>query len=355
MSFRDIKGQDKAVGFLKGALESGRIAHAYIFFGPEGVGKRLTAMNFAKALNCSRQGYVQLEGTKVFVGNLGSRQGYVQPEGTQIFVENLGGFQDSPCGQCISCKKIDTGNHPDFRLITPEKEGASIKIDAVRSLTKDISLKPYEAKKKVYIIDDASSMKHEAQNALLKTLEEPVSESVLILLTADISRLFSTIRSRAQEVKFFPLAMEEVKDILVNVYKIDALRAHILAHISSGTLGGALRYNKEELFSKRSKLIDAVVKRQFFDWDFDGLSRVELKTYLDIMLTWYRDILIAKTGARDESVFVNIDKKEAILNEAARTDYGRIDNIIKQIISTGIFLDENANPKLAMSVLGLNI
>jgi len=319
VSFNKIRGQARAIGFLKTAIENKRVGHAYIFFGPQGVGKRLAAVNFAKALNCA--------------------------------APKDGG----PCDACNSCKKIDAMKHPDFIVLSPEKDSASIKIDAVRELARDISLKPYEAQKKVYIIDDAGLMKHEAQNALLKTLEEPVTDSVLILVTSDISRLFSTIRSRAQELRFFPLAADEVKEVLVGDYGIEKTRAHILAHISSGTLGGALAYNHEELFEKRSRIIDAIDKKTFFEWDFEGVSRTELKMYLDIILTWYRDILVAKTGPGSGSGFVNIDKEDAIMRQAGEIECGRLDDIIKEVISTASFLDQNANPKLAMSVLGLNI
>jgi DNA polymerase-3 subunit delta' len=319
VSFDNIKGQDRAIEYLKAAIANGRVGHAYIFFGPQGVGKRLSATNFAKALNCA------------------------------------GSSRDLPCDECISCKKIDSLNHPDFVVLSPEKDSASIKIDAVRELARDISLKPYEARKKVYVIDDAALMKHEAQNALLKTLEEPVTDSVLMLVTSDISRLFSTIRSRAQEVRFFPLTADEVKEALVGAYGVEKTRACILAHISGGTLGGALKYNNEELFEKRSRIIDAIDRKTLFEWDFEGVSRTELKMYLDIILTWYRDILVAKTGSMPAGGFVNIDKKDAILRQAREIECGRIDDIIKEVISTASFLDRNANPKLAMSVLGLNL
>jgi len=319
LSFKDIKGQDKAVSFLKSVLENNRFSQAYIFFGPNGVGKKLTALNFAKAFNCA-----------IPVGQ-------------------------RPCDACVSCRKIDASNHPDVFLLVPEKEDASIKIDQVREVIKNISLKAYEARKKVYIIDDAHLMTPEAQNALLKTLEEPPSDSVLILITDNMESLFSTIVSRSQVVKFFPFAVAEVKDILTQVYKIDAVKAHILAHISSGMLGEALRQNDEDFFKKRSRIIKGLEDRTFFDWEFEGLSRPDLKLYLDVMLTWYRDILIAKTGLTEEAAFVNIDKRDAVLNEAARADFAFLDSIIKQIISTNSFLEQNANPKLAMSVLGLQI
>jgi len=318
VSFKDIKGQDRAISFLKGSIETGRMSHAYIFHGPSGVGKKLTAVNFAKAVNC------------------------------------LGGGASS-CDACASCRKSDSSNHPDLSILKPEKEGSAIGIDAVRALIKDVGLKPYEGKKKFYIIDEASSMKEEAQNALLKTLEEPPSDSVIILIAESLGRLFPTIVSRSQAVKFFPLRIDEVRDILVEKYGVEAPKAHILAHLSSGRLGEALRYRDEEFFAKRDRVITALADRTFFESDFDKLTKADLKIYLNILLTWYRDILVAKAGGVDGPEVVNIDRKEAILAEAAGTGFDRLDRMIRQVISTNSFVEQNVNPKLAMAALGVSI
>lgn len=318
MSFRDIKGQDSAIRFLKNTIENNRTAHAYIFLGSSGVGRKKTALNFAKALNC------------------------------------LSESPDKPCGQCASCKKIERFNHPDIFLLSPEKKGSSIKIERMRELIKNIGLKPYEAKMKVYIIDDAHQMTQEAENALLKTLEEPPSESILILITEDLSLLFQTIVSRSQVVRFFPLGLDEVKEILIKEYKIDAAQAHILSHLSSGSIGEALKYKDEKFFDRRESLIRGLLKNAFLDLDFDDVPKEDLRLSLDIMLTWYRDILVRKLGL-DDSRVVNIDKLDNISKEAKRLDADYLDGIIREIILTNSFLDQNANPKLAMSVLGLKI
>lgn len=218
MSFRDIKGQDNAILFLKGSIRKNRVSHAYIFLGPRGVGKRLTALNFAKALNCGSE------------------------------------TPDRPCDMCNSCEKIDNLRHPDLFLLKSEKDNSIIKIDAIRGLIKNMTLKPYEAKKKVCIIDDAHLMNQEASNALLKTLEEPPSESILILIADRSDDLFPTIVSRCQIVKFFPLSIEEVKKILINEHKVDELKAHILSHIASGSIGEALRYSQTDIESIKMKM-----------------------------------------------------------------------------------------------------
>lgn len=318
MSFSDIKGQDSAIRFLKSALETNRVSHAYIFLGPQGVGKKLAALNFAKALNC-------------------------KPEAP-----------DRPCDSCISCKKIDGLNHPDISLLKQEEKSPSIKIDKVRELIRSIGLKPYEGKKKVYVIDGADFLTQEASNALLKTLEEPPSESVLILIAEDLAALFRTIVSRSQVVRFFPLGMDAIREVLIKEYKIDDMKAHILSHLSAGGIGSALAFKDEDFFDKRSSLITGLLHNTFFDSDFEGISRNDLKSYLGLMLTWYRDILISKIGL-EGSHFINIDRKDTIAAEAKRLNYDYMYNAIREIITTSGFLDQNANPKLAMSALGLKI
>ena len=321
MSFKDIQGQDRATSFLRGSIESGRISHAYIFYGPYGIGKKLTAMNFAKALNCSA----------------------ANEAGGASFAQS--------CDACIPCRKIDSSNHPDVSVLRPEKEGGSISIDAVRALIKDASLKPYEAKKKVYIIDEADGMKEEASNAFLKTLEEPPSDSVFILIAESLRRLPATIVSRSQVVKFFPLRVDEVKDILIKLYGVDEPKAHVLSHLSAGRLGDAVKYADEAFLAKREKVIAALADRTFFESDFDKLSKTDLKVYLAILLTWYRDILVAKSGGPE---VVNIDRKDVIIAEAAKTGFDRLEQMIGQIISTYSYVEQNANPKLAMAALGMS-
>lgn len=321
MSFKDMQGQDKAISNLRHALENGRVSHGYLFLGPDGVGKKMAAMNFAKALNCKD--------------------------------DKIGGS----CDSCVSCMKIDAGSHPDVLFLKPEKVGASIKIEKVRELIRSLSLKPYEGRNKVFIIDDADAMGHEAQNALLKTLEEPPAESILILMTSNAKGLFETIVSRLQIVKFFPLRVETVKDILVRTYKMDEVTANVLSRLSSGRLGEALKYKDEDFSNKRSRIIKGLMDKTFFDSDFDGLSREELKSYLEIMLSWYRDLLVTKArgGPGDGEGLLNIDKKDALAAGAKDMGFEQLDETIRQIILTSSFLEQNANAKLAMGVLGVNI
>jgi DNA polymerase-3 subunit delta' len=317
VSFDGIKGQDRAVSFLKGSISGGRIAHAYIFYGARGVGKKLSALEFAKAVNCASPG-------------------------------------ERPCRLCPSCAKIGSSSHPDVSVITPAAGSQSLGIDGIRSLISDISLKPYEARKKIYIIDEADSLTEEASNALLKTLEEPPTDSVIILIAEKLQHILPTIISRSQTVRFFALAAETVERILVKDRGLEAGAAGVLSRLSSGSMAAALRYADGKFFEKRSVIIRSLRERSIFDIDLDRAAKPDLKAYLDIMLAWYRDLLVAKasSGAVDA---VNADMKGEISEESARISFGDLDRIIKSIIMTGAFLDQNANPKLAMAALGVEI
>lgn len=296
MPFENIKGHSEAIVFLEGAVKSGRLSHAYIFTGSAGIGKKLVAVSFAGALQCK--------------------------------------------GANLS-------------LIAPDKEGGSISIDKMRDLMKNISLKPYEGTRNVFIIDDAGSLTQEASNALLKTLEEPPAGAVIILIAETTEELLPTIVSRAQVVRFSAFRPEELKDILIKDYSMDEVRAHILSYLSSGRLGEALKYDTEDFSQRRDSIIKGLKDGTFFDSDFEGVSRSRMKSYLDIALSWYRDILITKAGIVNEPQLFNIDRKEEVFREAGRMELGRLNNAIKEIISTASLIDQNANLKLAMSVLGI--
>ncbi len=314
MSFKDIRGNDAAIFFLKKSSGAGRIANAYIFSGPGGIGKRLSALAFAKAINC------------------------------------LSPNEGLSCDRCPSCKKIDSSNHPDVLLTAPEKKGASIKIDDIRVVIKDNGLKPYEAKVKVYIIDEADLLTEEAANALLKTLEEPSTASMLILITEKPAALLPTIRSRCQTVNFFPLDTAIVEEILTASHNIDGAKTRLLGHISCGSPGRALELEDNGFFDKRERIIKALSSYTFSDLEFDKTARPDLRAVLNIMLTWYRDILVMKAGGGG---LVKVDRIELISSEADTTGFEKLDNVLKRIILTQTYLDQSANSKLAIAALGL--
>jgi len=205
MKFSEIVGQEVAVSILKKSIEKGRCANAYLFVGPDGVGKRTTAIAFAKVLNC--------------------RSSY-----------------GDACDSCDSCRKIENGTHPDVELIGAREAGLTISIDQIRGLQKRISYKPLEGNWKVYIIDDAASTTEDAANCLLKTLEEPPPRVILILITENIYRLLSTIRSRCQLILFRQIPRILIEKILVDKYKMLPEEARSLSWLSSGSIGRAIYY-----------------------------------------------------------------------------------------------------------------
>lgn len=321
MAFDGIVGQKKAIESIKKAIEDNQIAHAYLFEGAEGLGKKAIALNLATALVCS--------------GN------------------------DKPCGKCNSCLKASTGNHPEIKVI--EEEG-TIKVDEIRQLIKDIQLKPYEGIRKVYIICDADKINIQGQNALLKTLEEPPHYATIILLATRSSRLLPTIVSRCQTIKLSPLSLDEVKTYLVNNKDINNERAQMLAAFSGGIVGRAEKLLDDEDFHKRreeliklsrnlitSNLISILDQISFFEEEKSNVEEI-----LDLMISWYRDLYVYKE-TRSLDLIINIDKIDEIELQSVRVDLGKVRDIIFIIEKAKNNLKSNVQFHLNIEVMLLNI
>lgn len=229
MSFDSILGQELPKQILSRALENGSIAHAYLFFGPESIGKRLTALEFARALNCEQSG------------------------------------PQSACGHCNSCSKIDRGLHPDIFIVEPVKSTPTareslIKIDPIRNLQRKLSYLPYEGRSKVAIIDGAESMNLQAANTFLKTLEEPPGQTIIIMIASNPNLLLPTIISRCQALKFHALSTSQVKEILLKKLQADAElfpqeELQSRASRSMGQVSAALDENLLQLSQYRGELL----------------------------------------------------------------------------------------------------
>ena len=209
--FSELLGQQRAKTLLERSLLSERIAHAYLFRGPGGVGKKLFAAAMAKSLNCRTSG----------------------PAGA--------------CDQCVSCKKYLSGNHPDYLVESPENQ--AIKIERIRELTKSLSYPPYESERRVIVLEDVHTMRAEAANSLLKTLEEPPAGNVLILTAETSKNVLPTIRSRCQVIPFFPLSVSETMEILRDKHGIAEEQAGLLARLSEGSPGRALLFDKTDMIA----------------------------------------------------------------------------------------------------------
>jgi DNA polymerase-3 subunit delta' len=217
MAFSDIKGQDKAIEFLNAAIKNGKIAHAYVFGGPNGCGRSLLARNFAKALNCEDK-------------------------------------DKAPCDHCSSCRKIDRDIHPDVKWIRKDDRSRQIKIGQIREIESQIILRPYEGHYKVFIIVEAELMNIEASNSFLKTLEEPPQNSVLILIVERPKDLLPTIASRCQAMRLGPMRTSELSSVLMSKYGMVKEKAEFISKISEGRLGKAISCKNDMLDWKNGVL-----------------------------------------------------------------------------------------------------
>jgi DNA polymerase-3 subunit delta' len=279
MALRDVVGNQRAVQIIRKEIETGRVYPAYLFTGMEGIGKRLAALNMAKALNC--------------------------PDG-----------EGDACDNCPVCQRMDKGVHPDLLQINPT--GEVIKIGQIRELQRSLAFKPYEARWRVVIVDGAERMTRETANAFLKTLEEPPQSTTIILIATAREGLPPTVLSRCQRVTFNPLSEEEVQKVLAD--QLTPEEIHIRAPLAGGSPGRALRMDGEEVTQARgalpSALSPSVGRRLQLAQE---LARQEGRgsMFLEILEGWLRDLIVYReTG--DEGMLLNRDLADEVKRVASR-------------------------------------
>jgi len=321
MPLKDVRGQERAVDILKSSVAQNRVAHAYLFLGPEGVGKLKTALEFSKFLNCQDN-------------------------------------QEEGCGSCPSCIKIEKQIHPDIFVITKEESKAQLSIKKIRQLQRRLSLKAFEAEYKVAIIADAEDMTEEAANSLLKMLEEPGADTVFILIASSEKRLADTIVSRCQIIRFRPLTKDEVTEILTKDFSIDKDEAKFLSTVSNANVEKALFLKERDAIVWKNDIIDrfllsdALLKKDRSSIMTD--KREQQLEAMDVLLGFYRDLLIFKITS-ESSLVINIDRIDKITDMAVHLDIGRIEASIGEITKTKRLLESNVNSKLAITALGERI
>lgn len=297
MAFKDVLGQERAIRLLLNALKTGRIPSALLFAGEPGIGKRYTAINFAKALNCLKNG------------------------------------SDS-CDSCASCKKIESGIHPDILFLKPEK--GEIRIDEIRSIEDALSLRPFEGKRKVVIIDEAEKMNQSASNAFLKTLEEPPLSSVIILITSSPDSLPSTIRSRCSRINFLPISEREAEIILKKIASSD-YDLKTLAKLSMGRPGLVV---SSDTLKDRERLI-GMIKTMLKGGNNPWKDRSEVEAFIEYMLLVLRDIMVLKLDY--EEGFLNRDIKDYLKEFAERTAIKDIIDVYEKMLELKKKLEFNLN------------
>jgi len=316
MSFSEIKAQERAVDILKVSVSESRVAHAYLFLGPNGVGKHSAAIEFAKLINCAS------------------------------------GKKDN-CTTCSSCIKIEKNTHPDIFIISAEKGERIISIDKIRELSARLSLKPFEARYKIVIID-AQSLNEEASNALLKILEEPGSDIVFMLIAVNINALLDTIASRCHIVRFRPLSRSDVIDILSTDYDIDEKEAGFLADLSGLNIKKALLLRQQDALLWKNGVIDEFNSNMPLSGPNDksiiNSTRDMQLDAMDILLSFYRDVIVYKY-TKDTSLIMNSDRQQAILDFAEKEKIASLSLAIGHIEEAKVLLTANVNSKLAVKIL----
>jgi len=322
-----VVGHEWAVELLERSLANGRAAHAYLLLGLPQIGKTTLALNFAQALNCLDEG--------------------------------------KPCGQCRSCLKIAHGNHPDVRVIEAVNE--TIKIDQIRAMQREVALSPHEGRWKVYVIRQMERATTEAANCLLKTLEEPPAQVILMLTASDIDQLLPTIISRCQVLNLRPPSILLVQKALEERWGVDPKRARLLARLSGGRLGWAVRASEDEaILQKRERRLDEMIElmghgtvapygrverlryAQHLSQSSDGLREM-----LDLWLSWWRDLLLIKGGSSTE--VTNVDREATLRSQARGYSLPQVRDFIAALRAAVWQLEHNANTRLTLEVLMLSL
>jgi DNA polymerase-3 subunit delta' len=323
--FNDIIGHKEIIRHLKNAIETGKVSHSYIFTGETGSGKKLLAGTFAMTLQCEAG-------------------------------------RTDPCEQCDSCKKAIGKNHPDIITVSHEKQN-TISIDEIRDqVIHDVDIKPYCSPYKIYIIPEAELLTLQAQNSLLKTIEEPPEYAVIMLLTNNIDSLLPTIRSRCVRLDLKVVDDSLVKDYLMEHLQVPDYQAEIDASYAHGSIGRAKEAATSQEFSDMTKnalkILKNADKMEVYEMT-DAIKNLadekqNINDYLDIFQFWFRDVLMFKaTREIDNLVF----KQEInyIKEQASKRSYENLEKIQEAIDKTKVRLRANVNFELAMELLFLTI
>jgi DNA polymerase-3 subunit delta' len=332
--FGSIIDQEQPIQILTTFIKKGTIPHALLFTGIEGVGKLAAAMTFAMACNCI----------------------------TQMQNEKKAQNKSGPCDQCRSCKKINSGNHPDIIHIKPS--GHFIKIAQIRSLCQTLAMKPYEARLRVVIISDAQAMNPEAGNALLKVLEEPPDHTILILITMQRSDLLPTIVSRCRHIRFSPISQKILEALLVQEKGVDPDEAIIIAAMANGSFTKAVSMSQTNWINKRNWLIKAIGLDQPESLSSKPLAlilafserlsknREILLDSLEIIKSWLRDLVIYKYYPEK---IINKDLADKIQYASQKVTVKSLLLQTEAIQSAQKNIQSNANLRLTLDVMATRL
>ncbi len=317
MGFAEIIGHDQQLSTLRSALASQRLHHAYFFAGPEGVGKRTIAIALAKAIHC-----MQLD--------------------------------DDFCGHCVNCARISDGNHPDVRFVEPLAGKKEISIQQIRELERELNYRSFSGGRKIAVIDPAMLMNLASQNALLKTLEEPPQDSLILLIAANDGALLPTVRSRCLRLPFAPLRRHEVAGFLQAKLAMNTGDAEFLAALSMGSIGAAVNLDKDELIEKRRNWVNVLSSLKAGDHHAAMLAAEALSANRDDALkflkwseSWYRDVLV-HTVTDNAGALVNLDLLEQIRQQSVSNGAESALNAISRVADALAGIQRNLNRRMVL-------
>lgn len=323
--FQDILGHEQIIEHLQNAIKTDKVSHAYILDGPDMSGKKMIADAFSMTLECEKKG-------------------------------------TEPCMECHSCKQALGKNQPDIIYLQHEKPN-TISVDDIRSqINNDIGVKPYSSPYKVYIVDEAEKMNVQAQNALLKTIEEPPAYAVILLLTNNAEIFLPTILSRCVRLSLKAVPDEKIKAYLMENYEVPDYKADMCVAFAQGNVGKAIELAESEDFNEIKNSALQLIKRlddiELYEMTeaVKQISNYKLKIndYFDLIMIWYRDVLLYKATA-DVNKLIFKEEVYEIKKEASRSSYGGIENILEALEKAKIRLNANVNFDLVIELLLLTI
>lgn len=323
--FQDILGNETIKEYFQKVLTGDAVSHAYILTGEAGMGRKTLARAFAMTLQCENS-------------------------------------STEPCGQCHSCKMFQTNNHPDVIYVTHEKAG-SIGVDDVRTqLINDIAIKPYSSPYKIYMIDEAEKLTVQAQNALLKTIEEPPAYGIIIFITTNADAFLPTILSRCVTLKLKPLYDKMIKSYLQETMRIREEDADIYTAFARGNLGKAISLAGSEAFEEMRRIVLSLLKSADrmsvadMQSELKGLKdgNFDMEECLDFMTLWFRDVLMFK-ATKDMNLMIFQEEYSYIKKWADRCAFEGLERIMEAFDKAKVRLKANVNFELTMELLLLTI
>lgn len=323
--FRDIIGHNQIIEHLKNAIRMEKISHAYILNGENNAGKMMLAEAFAMALQCEAKG-------------------------------------DEPCMECRSCRQAKEHNQPDIIYVTHEKPNVISVDDIRRQLNNDIIIKPYSSKHKIYIVNEAEKMNVQAQNALLKTMEEPPAYAILLLLTTNADAFLPTILSRCITLNLKTVQEDKIKSHLMQKYQIPDYQAEVCAAFAQGNVGKAIQLASSGEFNEMKADAIGLVKKiediDLYEMNQQIKQIAEYKNkideFLDLWTLWFRDVLYVK-ATNDVNNLIFKDEVYDIKKQAAKRTYYGIESILNTLEQTRVRLNANVNFELVIEMLLLKL